>query len=100
MTAAPTPPPALNSTAYAQAFKQILQLGGDGVNSPTQRTVDQTLVGVFWGYDGSPGIGVPPRLYNQIVEVIAGQMHNSEVQNARLFALVNILLKNSGVTPI
>lgn len=61
------------------------------------RTADETLVGVFWAYDGAKGLGTPPRLYNQIVRAIANDRGNTVEQNARLFALVNIALADAGI---
>src|SRR5262249_24042119 len=63
----------------------------------TVRTPEQTEIGIFWGYDGRPGLGTPPRLYNQIVRTIAMQEHNTETDNARLFALVNIAMADAGL---
>ncbi|MBI3408549.1 MAG: phosphatase PAP2 family protein [Planctomycetes bacterium] len=91
------PPPDLTSPEYAAAYNQVMAIGGDGVHTPTTRTAEQTTIGIFWGYDGSPGIGVPPRLYNQIARVIAQQQGNTEVQNARLFALLNIAMADAGI---
>src|SRR5439155_7847227 len=65
--------------------------------TPTMRTSEQTDIGIFWSYDGSPGIGVPPHLYNQIAQTIAVQEDNTEIQNARLFALVNIAMADAGI---
>ena len=90
-------PPALNSAEYTAAFWEVALLGGDGVTTPTLRTAEQTQVGIFWGYDGSPGLGTPPREYNQIVRIVAQQEHNSVVENARLFALVNIAMADAGI---
>jgi hypothetical protein len=92
------PPPAITSEAYADAYNEVKEVGGDGVITPTTRTAEQTEIGIFWGYDGSPGLGTPPRLYNQIAETIAVQQHNSVVQNARFFALVNIAMADAGIT--
>ena len=47
------------------------RLGGDGITTPTERTDDQTIAGIYWAYDGTPSLCAPPRLYNQITEVIA-----------------------------
>lgn len=91
------PPPALNSVAYADAYNEVKRLGGDGVNTPTERTDEQTEIGIFWGYDGVPGLGTPPRLYNQITRVIAQQQGNSVIENARLFALVNLAMVDAGI---
>ncbi|MGH2405553.1 MAG: hypothetical protein ACRDGN_14000 [bacterium] len=40
------------------------RLGGDGVVTPTERNAEQTQIAIYWGYDGTPGLGTPPRLYN------------------------------------
>jgi hypothetical protein len=90
-------PPALNSPEYTAAYNEVMQLGGDGVTTPTSRTAEQTEIGIFWAYDGQPGLGTPPRLYNQIARVIAAQKGNTEIQNARLFALINIAMSDAGV---
>ncbi len=91
------PPPKLSSTEYAAAFNEVKRLGGDGINTPTDRTAEQTEIGIFWAYDGVPQLGTPPRLYNQIVRQIANQQGNTEVQNARLFALVNLAMADAGI---
>jgi hypothetical protein len=67
------PPPALTSQPYTDAFNEVKDYGGDGVTTPTLRTAEQTQIAIFWGCDGTPGLGTPPRLYNQIAETIARQ---------------------------
>ncbi len=94
----PNPPPALNSLAYATAYQEVKDYGGDGVTTPTKRTAEQTVIGKFWGYDGTPGLGTPPRLYNQITRVLATQEKMDLTQDARLFALVNMAMADSGVS--
>ena len=91
------PPPAMDSPEYAAAYNEVKDFGGDGVNTPTLRTDEQTEIGIYWGYDGPPGLGTPPRLYNQIARVVAEQEGNTEVENARLFALVNLTMADAGV---
>ena len=83
------PPPAIDSAAYATAFNEVKQLGGDGVITSTTRTPDQTQIGIFWGYDGTPSLCAPPRLYNQILIKIADQMGTGETKLARQLALAN-----------
>lgn len=90
--------PSLTSQQYSDAYNEVKALGGDGVATSTQRTPEQTEIGIFWAYDGSPGVGVPPRLYNQVTRVIAQQENNSEIENARLFALVNVAMADAGIT--
>jgi hypothetical protein len=64
------PLPSLRSREYAAAFEEVKTLGGDGITTPTSRTDEQTVIGIFWAYDGTPGLGTPPRLYNQITRVL------------------------------
>jgi hypothetical protein len=90
-------PPDITSQAYADAYQEVKSLGGDGVTTPTTRTAEQTQIAIFWGYDGSPGLGTPPRLYNEIAEVIAVQEQNTVVQNARFFALINLAMADAGI---
>lgn len=91
------PPPAMGSPEYAAAYNEVKNLGGDGVSTPTARTAEQTEIGLFWAYDGTPGLGTPPRLYNQIARTIAAQEHNTQVENARMFALVNLAMADAGI---
>jgi hypothetical protein len=92
------PPPALDSAEYATAFDEAKRLGGDGDPTLTERTDEQTFIGVYWAYDGTPSLCAPPRLYNQIANEIADQMGTSEVELARLLALVNVAMADAGVT--
>ncbi len=92
-----SPPPELSSADYTEAFAEVKRLGGDGVTTPTDRTPEQTQIGLFWAYDGTRLIGPPPRLYNQIVRAIALQMGNDVAENARLFALVNLAQADAGI---
>jgi hypothetical protein len=91
------PPPALTSPEYAKAYDEVKRLGGDGVVTPTERTADQTLAGIFWAYDGSPGVGVPPRFFNQITVDIAEKRGLTTLEMARLLALVNVAMADSGI---
>ena len=64
----------------------------------TQRTEEQTFIGIFWAYDGTPSLCAPPRLYNQITVQIADQRRLSAIQFARLLALVNVAMADAGMT--
>ena len=88
----------LQSQKYTDAYNEVFALGGNGTTTPTSRTAEQTEIGIYWAYDGRPGLGTPPRLYNQIVRTVAAQEHNTEAENARLFALVNIAMADAGFT--
>jgi hypothetical protein len=88
----------MNSAEYTTAYNEVLAMGGDGVTTPSQRTAEQTQIAIFWGYDGTPGMGTPPVMYNEVVRVLAKQEHNTEAQDARLFALVNLALADAAIT--
>src|SRR5216110_447904 len=77
------PPPAMTSAEYTTAYNEVKGIGGDGVVTPTQRTAEQTFVGTFWAYDGTPSLCAPPRLYNQIAVRIADQRKLSTFDLAR-----------------
>jgi hypothetical protein len=42
------PPPALTSARYTRAFNEVKRLGGDGITTPTERTAEQTIAGIYW----------------------------------------------------
>jgi len=84
-------PPAIGSPEYAVAFAETAALGGAPTNTGTVSTgTDRTrFIGNFWGYDGVPLVGVPPRLYNQIAALIGNREIRDPVRYARFLAIVN-----------
>jgi hypothetical protein len=90
------PPPAMNSAEYTAAYDEVQRLGGDGVTTSTERTAEQTEIGIYWAYDGTPSLCAPPRLYNQIAVHIANQKGSSEIELARLLALINTAMADAG----
>jgi PAP2 superfamily len=92
------PPPDMTSADYTIAYNEVKNLGGDGIVTSTQRTAEQTFIGIFWAYDGTPSLCAPPRLYNQITVRIADQRGLSAIQFARLLALVNVAMADAGMT--
>ena len=90
-------PPELSSDAYTEAFNETKALGGDGVVTPTIRTDEQSFIGVFWAYDGTPSLCAPPRLYNQITAQIAELKGTDGMELARLFALVNVAMADAAI---
>jgi hypothetical protein len=86
------PPPALTSAEYAAEFNQTKEFGA--ANS-TIRTAEQTEIAKFWA-DGA-GTYTPPGHWNQISQDVALDRGNSLVENARLFAMVNISVADAGI---
>ncbi len=91
------PPPDLTSKAYAVAFDEVKRLGGDGITTETERTAEQTEVGIFWAYDGTPSLCAPPRLYNQLTVTIADEMSVDFLGLTRLLALANVAMADAGI---
>ena len=91
------PPPALDSPAYTVAYDNVKSLGGDGIITPTVRSDEQTMVGIFWAYDGTPSLCAPPRLYNQLTVHLADQEGLDLVQLARLLALTNVAMADAAI---
>ncbi|HEY0460986.1 MAG TPA: phosphatase PAP2 family protein [Pyrinomonadaceae bacterium] len=92
------PPPSMTSPEYTAAFNEVKRFGGDGINTPTERTPEQTEIGIYWAYDGTPSLCAPPRLYNQIAVQIARQKRSNVVETARLLALVNTAMADAGTS--
>jgi membrane-associated phospholipid phosphatase len=82
----PDAPPPLTSAAYAAAFNEVKDLGS--VNSTT-RTPEQTQIARFWN-DGL-GTAFAMGYWNKIAQEVATDQGLSLVQDARLFALLNIV---------
>jgi vanadium chloroperoxidase len=96
-------PPQPDTPEYLNALRQVRtkgiapELAGTLPSTATPRTPSETLIGIYWGYDGAAELGTPPRLYNQIVRTVAISRANSVAQNARLFALVNVAMADAGI---
>ncbi len=101
------PPPSTNGTdpKYLQALEQVRAKGirpdltGTLPNDlfDDRRSALETLIGIYWAYEGTNRIGTPPRLYNQIIRLLAEEQDNTEGQNARLFAFVNAAMGDAGI---
>lgn len=93
------PPPQLDSPEYVVAYNEVKALGGDGIVTATLRTPEQTIIGNYWAYDGTPSLCAPSRLYNQIAMKIAHQMGTDRdvVELARLMALVNVSMADTAM---
>ncbi len=104
--------PPCNDDEYLRALKQVRAKGcmpelmgtlPDPLFS-NRRTPDETVIGIYWAYDGANRLGTPPRLYNQIIRRIAmtrspgsATTPNTEGENARLFAFVNAAMADAGI---
>lgn len=90
--------------AYVAALEQVREKGikpelvGTLPAGSSPRTPTETVIGIYWGYDGAANLGTPPRLYNQIVREVAKERSPGDNDaHARLFALVNAAMGDAGV---
>jgi hypothetical protein len=83
----PAPPPALNSTAWAQAIGEVQSLGQD---SSTTRTADETTAAKFWA----------PPIWNTWNEIADGQATTRRTdleETAKMFASLDITLADTTI---
>ncbi len=88
----PAPPPELTSTAYAAAVDEVMRLGS---LQSTERTPEQTEIALFWA-DGS-GTATPPGHWNRIASEVSMRTSHSLLDNARMFALLNLAMADAGI---
>lgn len=88
----PPPPPALNTAQWADEFNEVKALGA---KTGSIRTPEQTAIALFWA-DGA-GTVTPPGHWNVIAQDVSAQRGLSMVQNARLFALLNLAVADAAI---
>ncbi len=89
----PAPPPTYMSPAYTAALNEVRTLGS--ISSPS-RTAEQGQIALLWAAQG--GTVTPPGMWNQIAEQAAAGRGLSTLENAKLFALLNIALADAAIS--
>jgi hypothetical protein len=84
----------LSNPDYKDDFEEARDTGALARN---KRTAEQERIGVYWGYDGGRGIGVPPRLYLQIAREVIKSRNLSTQQLAELFAMLTVAMADAGI---
>ena len=92
---APTTPPSLTSAEYAADFNEVKEIGS--ATSAT-RTADQTLVARLWANVNTPTTVF--FVWNNVARTVALERETTTVENARLFALINIAFHDSLLTTL
>jgi hypothetical protein len=90
--AVPHRPPTLNSSAYALELNLTKAYGA---SNSVVRTAEQTEIALFWA-DGA-GTETPPGHWNHIAADLSRAKGLSVLENARLFALLNVALADAGM---
>jgi hypothetical protein len=81
----PPGPPAPGSAAFAKDFNEVKKLGA---RNSRLRTSEQTAIALFWA-----GSEIPP--LNTVARVISSSKNLGVVENARLFAYLNMAIADS-----
>jgi vanadium chloroperoxidase len=89
--------PDVGGVDYNAHCDQVYSKGAAPTSAVVNRTPVETLIGIYWAYDGAKEIGTPPRLYNQIIRNIAMEKNLTPEQNARLFMLINVAMADAGI---
>ena len=76
-------PRALESSAYTKEYDEVKALGGNGTTTPLQRTPEQDAIAAFFTAN-------PVEMFNRAFRVIAEDRRLKLVDEARLFAMLNL----------
>ena len=90
---APNPPPSLRSAEYAIAFNEVKEIGS---SASATRTADQTQVARLWANVNTPTTVF--FVWNNVARTVALARGTTIIENARLFALMNIAFHDSLLT--
>lgn len=88
----PKGPPSYTSEEFIASFKEVRELGGI---ASLKRTAEQTEIARFWA-DGD-GTATPPGHWNRIAQTISEQRRLTLMDNARLFAMLNVALADAAI---
>lgn len=76
-------PKKIGSGAYRNEYDEVKELGGDGTTTATSRTADQTATAQFF-------VANPVEMFNRTFRGLAASEGLTLVDQARLFALLNL----------
>jgi len=92
------PPPQPGSQHYIDGYREVQRVGASVDTIGSQSTPHTRFIGNFWGYDGTPLLGTPPRIYNQIAaQVAVEQGLDDALEMARYLAMINTGLADAAI---
>jgi len=92
------PFPAIGTATYRQIYNDAKTVGASQDTAGNTGTARTHFIGNYWGYEGTPNLGVPPRLYAQIaVELAEASNIKKSIELARYFAQVHISMADAGI---
>ncbi|MBY0583518.1 MAG: phosphatase PAP2 family protein [Sphingomonas sp.] len=92
------PPPMPGSAAYRAGWNEVKDVGASSDTAGSTATAATKFIGNYWGYDGAPLLGTPPRLYTQIAMQLAKDNGITRVNElARYLAMVATAMGDAGI---
>jgi len=81
----------VTSKKYAEDYREVKSLGGDGVTTPSARTPEQTQIALFW-------VESSPLQWNRIARTVADSTGLDTWESARLFGLLNLAMADGYIS--
>jgi hypothetical protein len=93
------PFPTPGTRRYREQFNDVKAVGAAPGTPGGTGTARTQFIGNYWGYEGTPGLGAPPRIYAQIaVELAETANINNPQELARYLALAHVSMADAGIT--
>jgi vanadium chloroperoxidase len=96
----PLPADVVPNTHFADDFRKVQ---AKGAKDKRARTEDEEVIGIFWGYDGPPELGTPPRLYLQVVLAVLDEIQArnpnglSPAEELQIIAATGLAMADAGI---
>ncbi|MEA5466641.1 vanadium-dependent haloperoxidase [Leptothoe sp. PORK10 BA2] len=81
----------------------FLRVQTKGAQQNRTRTGDEEVIGIYWGYDGPPELGTPPRLYMQVVLSVLDDIESrkpgalSVQEELQIIAATGLAMADAGI---
>jgi hypothetical protein len=90
-------PPPRGNAEYRDAVAEVIQRGNCSTNADFGQGLTNREVGVFWAYDGADRVGLPPRLYMQIVMSLPELTSLRTSKKVRLLTASAVAMADAGI---
>jgi vanadium chloroperoxidase len=85
---------------FADDFRKVQS---KGASQRRTRSLEEEVIGIYWGYDGPPELGTPPRLYMQVVLTVLDEIEArnpgglSEEEELLIVAATALAMADAGI---
>lgn len=85
---------------FAADFQKVQTKGASDARA---RTGEEEVTGIYWGYDGPPELGTPPRLYLQVVLAVLDEIEArnpgglQEQEELQIIAATGLAMADAGI---